>query len=128
MDLVDDHQSDLAHVAALLPMPAHAVPLLGRGAQDVCRGECARVGSRVARELLQREAELANELGLPVRHPLAHQRLEGGDVHSLPARMRREKPKRGELGGHRLARAGGRADQHVGVGVESRVEKLGLHL
>mmetsp|Transcript_29084 Transcript_29084/g.91049 ORF Transcript_29084/g.91049 Transcript_29084/m.91049 type:complete len:573 (+) Transcript_29084:1267-2985(+) len=127
VDLVDDDQRHLLHVVALLPVARDAVPLLGRRGEDVRRRERARVGRHVARQLEHLEAEPLHELGPPVGHPLAHQRLERRDVHRLAAGVLAQQPQHGQLGGDRLARAGRRSDEDVVVGVHDRVEDLRLH-
>lgn len=54
MDLVDDHQGDSRDVATVLPVPADAIPLLGRRDEDVSLLEGLQVGGHVSSKLEDR--------------------------------------------------------------------------
>mmetsp|Transcript_18092 Transcript_18092/g.68343 ORF Transcript_18092/g.68343 Transcript_18092/m.68343 type:complete len:442 (-) Transcript_18092:1829-3154(-) len=126
VNLVDDHQPHLLHVPAALPGARDAVPLLGRGHQDVRLLQRLGVGGHVARELDHALAHALAELAAPVLDTLRHQRLEGRDVHRLASGPLVEEAEHRQLRGHRLARASGRAEQHVVVCVVEHVEDLRL--
>ena len=71
-------------------------------------------------------SELPLEPLLPVGDPLSDERLHGRDVDHLRLGGVPEDLEHGDLGGDRLPRAGGGAEQEVPVRVVQAVENLGL--
>mmetsp|Transcript_21616 Transcript_21616/g.58162 ORF Transcript_21616/g.58162 Transcript_21616/m.58162 type:complete len:581 (-) Transcript_21616:369-2111(-) len=124
---VEDERHHVAHVASVLPAARDGVPLLGRGAEYVGGAQGVRIRGHVPRELNEAQAQRARQLAPPVRHALAHEGLEGRHVHRLTPGVGVEEAQDGELGGHGLARARGRAHEEVLVRAVGGVEDLRLH-
>lgn len=75
MDLVNDEQTNLLHIGAILPVPGDSVPFLGRANDDVGGQQCAQVGREVSCQLHHLLAQPGAQTLAPIIHAFTHQGL-----------------------------------------------------